>query len=322
VPCERGQTTVEWTALILLAALCFGALIHFGPTIDGRSFGGFLAHEITCAVKGGCAGDREEQDALLAAYGTDDAELVRRYAPNIVYEPGTRTLPIDFRECRRHRCSDAPDDRDLDVHRSNRGRRATAFTHVVRSGGETFIQYWLYYPDSTSTVANAAGAWKYMPPGVRVAGRVATGRWDYPGYHKDDWESYQVRIGAGGNVSVRASSHHDYQGCKQARCKNRWTGWTGWTRVSWGSHAGHIPLRREVDGASVKLKPLPALEVEAHDEPQYPGVDLRERTTTAAGLRLVPLETLDRSEWVPLDPRHKPPWEKRVYTDPRSNTTG
>ena len=299
---------------MLLAALCFGALIHFGPTIDGRSFGGFLAHEVTCAVKGGCRVDEQEHDALLAAYGQDDAELVRRYAPNIVYEPGTKTLPVDFRECRAHRCSDAPDDRDLDVHRTNRGRRATTFTRVIRSDGETFIQYWLYYPDSTTTKFNAAGAWRH------TIGR-ATGK-EYPGYHADDWESYQVRIARDGEVSVRASSHHDYQGCKQMRCKNRWTGWTGWTRVSWGSHAGHIPLKWKLDDASVRWSPTPTLAVEGHDEPQYPGVDMRERTTTAAGLRLVPLETLDRSQWTPLDPRHKPPWEKRVYTDPRANTTG
>ncbi len=81
---------------------------------------------------------------MAAAYGAEDAELVRRLAPGIVYEPGTFTLPVDFRECRAHACSDARDDRDLDVHAALRGgARATVFTHVVRSDGETFVQFWL-----------------------------------------------------------------------------------------------------------------------------------------------------------------------------------
>ena len=210
--CQRGQTTIEWTALVLLVAVALGALVTVGPKIDGRSFGGFLARSISCAVRGGCEEDAREHDALLAAYGQSDAELVRAYAPNIVYEPGTRTLPVDFRECRRHRCSDARDDRDLDVHSSRRGARATVFTHVLRDGSDTYLQYWLYYPDSTTTKFNAAGGWRH------TIGPL-TGK-PYPGYHPDDWESYHVRIGADGEVSARASSHHGYQSCKQRRCKN------------------------------------------------------------------------------------------------------
>jgi hypothetical protein len=49
----------------------------------------------------------------------------------------------------------------------------------------------------------------------------------YPGYHRDDWESYQVRIDGAGRASVRASSHYDYQWCKQRRCRNTWGDWTG-----------------------------------------------------------------------------------------------
>ena len=284
---ERGQTTVEWTALVLLAAVALGALVQVaGPRVDGRSFGGFLAHSITCAVRGGGCGAATDNQ-LARVHGERDAELLRRYAPGIVYEPGTYVLPIDPRTCRAHACADAPDDRDLDVHRSRRGDPATAFTHVARKDGSTYLQYWLYYPDSTTTVANAAGAWKKaLGPG-------------YPGYHPDDWESYMVRIGPDGRAFVRASSHHDYQGCKQKRCRNQWTPLTGWTRVSRGSHAGHIPLE---DGS-----------------PQYPGIDLRERTTTAAGLRLVPVRAL-----VPGDIGYEvtPPWEKEVFRDPASNSTG
>ena len=120
------------------------------------------------------------------AYG-DDADLVRQYLPNLVYEPRTRTLPVDFRECRSHECSDAPDEENLDVHRGSGrdGAPATVFTRLIRDGGETFIQYWLYYPDSTSTWMGSAGAWN------KTLGNLG---WEYPGHHADDWESVQVRI--------------------------------------------------------------------------------------------------------------------------------
>src|SRR5919197_245026 len=119
---ERGQATIEWTALVTLVALLLGALVAVVPVIDGRSFGG---------PSGGRA-----------------PALPRRYAPNIVYEPGTFTLPVDFRACRSHWCSDAPDDEGLEVHASTRGRvPAAAFTHVLHRGAETFLQYWFYYPD-------------------------------------------------------------------------------------------------------------------------------------------------------------------------------
>ena len=124
---------------MLLVSLALGGVLAFGPRVDGRSFGGAIAHAIVCAVRS-CA---HEDDQLVSAYGARDAALVRRYAPNIVYEPGTYTLPVDFRQCRSHRCSDAPDDPQLDVHRSTRGGvPATAFTHVVHSGGSTYVQYW------------------------------------------------------------------------------------------------------------------------------------------------------------------------------------
>jgi hypothetical protein len=307
---ESGQATVEWTGLVLLVGLALAALVAVGPRIDGRSFGGFLTHAIVCAARGGC----DDGDAGLASqYGSGDAALLRQYAPNIVYEPGTFTLPVDFRECRSHVCSDAPDDDMLDAHSSLRGGvRATAFTHVVHSNGETFLQYWFYYPDSTTTVANAAGIWHHVDDSVHRDPHSS-----YPGYHEDDWEGYQVRIDAAGNASVRASSHHGYQGCKQSRCHNKWTPWTGWTRVSRGSHAGHIPLRDRggglaFDNLRVTIRPH-------DDEPVYPGVDFDERTTTAAGLRLVPVEPLAGGSWA-WD-GITPPWKKEVYTDPRSGST-
>ena len=75
--------------------------------------------------------------------------------------------------------------------------------------------------------------------------------------------------------------------------------------MSRGSHAGHIPIRSR-GGA---------------DEPLYPGPGLEERTTSAPGVRLVPLETLDKHDYRPLDAGISPPWKKRVYVDPLTDST-
>jgi hypothetical protein len=307
---QRGQASIEWIAAVLCVALTLGGLGARLGDVDGRSYGGWLAHTLVCAVRGGCA---EERDALVAAYGAE-ADLVRRYAPSLVYEPGTYTLPVDFRDCRSHDCADAPDDPDLDTHRSKRGLPATAFTHVVRRDGETFVQYWLYYPDSTSTVAGAAGVW-------RAADGWARGKLpDYPGFHPDDWESVQVRVGRDGRVSMRASSHHGYQWCKQRACKNAWGAWTGWSRVSRGSHAGHVPTVTEGGPRRGRRGRLIA-RGRTRVRPAIPGIDLRERTSTGAGLKLIPIESIDTSAYRALDPGIKPPWKKRVYDDPLSDST-
>ena len=319
--CEHGAATVEWVGLVVAVTLALGGLATVGLQVDGRSLGALIAHELVCAVESGCA---DEDAELVAAYGAGDAELVRRYAPNIVYEPGELQLPVDYRDCRSAECAEAPDDPDLDAHRTTEGGHpATAFTHLVRDGYETFIQYWLYYPDSNTTLWHSDELWEHAGPAVRAAGRLITGEWGYPGYHRDDWESYQVRIDAAGEASVRASSHYDYQWCKQLRCRNTWGPATGWTRVSRGSHAGHIPLDSDITGANLVARvPAVWIDLEHSYRPLYPGVDVRERTTTAPGLRLVPLETLDHDAYRALDPEIVPPWEKPVYSDPRSEVAG
>ena len=130
---------MEWVGLVLLAALLLGgAAAVAGRGADGRSFGGFLTHRLACAVRGGCDdGDRR----LSARYGLRDAALIRRHAPGLVYEPGERQLPVDWRQCRARRCAEGPDDRDLDTHRTDSGRHATAYTRLVRRGGRTYLQY-------------------------------------------------------------------------------------------------------------------------------------------------------------------------------------
>jgi hypothetical protein len=308
--CERGQATVEWTGLVLLVALVLGAILAVVPIVDGRAFGSYLAHSILCSVRGGCS---DGHGALARAYGEDDAELLRRFAPNVVYEPGETSLPVDFRRCRSPGCSQAPDDRDLDAGRSEAGVPAAAFTHVLRRGGETFLQYWFYYPDSDTGLGPSHAIWDNSPLGL-------LGR--YPGFHRDDWEGYFVRVDSGGAAYVRASSHRGYQGCKERVCRNRWAAWTGWTRVSRGSHAGHIPLRSQWRVSLSLRRGVPAVRARKEYRPLYPGLDLHERITGAASLELIPLETL--SPDVLSESRFdgiEPPWRKEVYSDPLSNST-
>ena len=293
--CERGQATIEWVGLVLLASLVLAAAAAVGgANVDGRSFGGFITHRIVCAVRGGCD---DGEAALAKAYGSGDAALLRRHAPDVVYEPGERQLPVDYRRCRKAACASAPDDRDLDAHRTDSGHRATVYTRVVRRSGRTYLQYWLYYPDSNSTFAGSDKLWQTIQAPLRF-GRASP----YPGFHRDDWEGYQVRVDRRGRVAARVTSHGHYQWCKRRRCRNRWGAPTGWTRVSRGSHAGHIPLDR---GYRARL----------------PGRDMRERTSTAEGLRLVPLESIDRRRYRRLAKGISPPWEKRVYRHPEDDSS-
>ena len=84
------------------------------------------------------------------------------------------------------------------------------------------------------------------------------------GYHADDWEGTQVRVGPGGHPDARATSHHGYNyqggrrnwGSDAGIAPLRWAseeaglrpegGWgpaTGWLFVSGGSHAGAVKGR-------------------------------------------------------------------------------
>ncbi len=301
---------MEWTGLVLLVAC---VLAGAGATV-GALHAGSLARSIRCAILAGCRG---EDRALAAAYGDDVAGEVRAWAPGFVYEPGTLSLPVDFRSCRAHRCADAPEAPGEDVWMSSNGQsRATVFTHVVdrrASGGALYIQYWLYYPDSTWMGPAYAVSKSSLARGTPVGdltGKVA-------GHHEDDWESYQVKLMPDGRVFSRASAHNGYSGRKRWPNLNElptepklprigrggvamekrprtgaWTPDTGWTRVTRGSHAGHIP-----DGPT-------------RDE----------RRTEADGVALVPIERLSESA-LGTSFAITPPWRKGVYSDPERTDT-
>ena len=209
---QAGQASVEWSALLLAAALAFAALTVVVARTDAWGLGERVVHALVCAVGGGCA----ERDSLDLAYGHALADAVRRHAPNVVYERDSAALPIDFRRCRDTGCSDGPAaPRAID--RSSSGLPVTAFTRVVdrrEQGGALYIQYWFYFPES-------------FTGGI---GRIFGDSW--PGYHPDDWEGYQVRVSPSGAVTARASAHGEYA--------SQWSDSAGWYRVSGGSHAGHL----------------------------------------------------------------------------------
>lgn len=257
---ESGQATVEWSALLLVLAMLFAGLAYAVSRTEAWGWGEDVLHSLVCSVGGGCD---DGPGALDQAYGAETAKLVLRYSPNVAYEPRSAELPVDFRRCRKLDCSNGPSDAAL-IDRTSAGLPVTAFTRVVDrrpGGGALYLQYWFYYPESFTA-------------GI---GRVFGHSW--PGYHPDDWEGYQVRVGPGRAVAARATAHGGYG--------SGWAPYTGWYRVAGGSHAGQV-----VGGAA------------------------GERTTRGPDLRLAPLEGLDglggERFAIPA------PWLKDVYSDPES----
>jgi very-short-patch-repair endonuclease len=302
-PAERGQGTVEWVALLAVVALLFATLVAAGVRLPGTTLAQAVGHKLLCAV---AQADRcGDEPSLIAAYGGEIGTLVRERMPSLAFERGSRALPVDFRRCREPACGDGTP-RGL-VDRTDSGLPVTAFVHVidcresadpspancsgVRSGN-LYVQYWLYYADSATM------------RGVPVAGRR--------GYHRDDWESVQVRIGPDGSVEERASSHHGYNhaaGIENAgsdagmralrevaeaigaRPRNGWGPADGLLRVSGGSHAGNVDGYFDLD-----------------------------RIVPGSRVRLVPLEPIATSFG-----RHRfsvsPPWHKSAWTDPEAAGT-
>lgn len=280
---------MEWVALLLVVALLLAALVAVGVRVPGAPLARALASRILCAaaLAGGC-GDRPR---LIAAYGTEVGKLVREHMPMLAFEEGSRALPVDFRRCRAPTCADGSA-RGL-VHRSDERLPVTAFTHVIdrrEEGGPLYIQYWLYYADSATL--------RRIP----VVGRA--------GYHPDDWESVQIRIGPDGRVDQRASSHGGYNYASGA--------------VNWGSDAGFAPLRRAAEAVGREPNgwgPETGLLLvsggsHAGNAAGIPDVD---RYTPGRRVHLIPLEAIAATAgWAFAV---SPPWRKRVWSDPEAEGT-
>jgi hypothetical protein len=303
---QTGQAAVEWVAAILLIAVCSSTAATAVVRMDGWSLGGLLVHRIACTVKTGC---RDGNAELRRAYGARDAAFVRRHLPGLVYESGEPEVPVDWRGCRDTACATAREG-DVDVHRTTQGRPVTVFTRLVRRSGRRYVQYWFYYPDSNTVFAGSDRIWKQNRL-LQLGGLALRGSAEYPGYHRDDWEAASVRVDGTGDVRARVTSHGHWQWCKWAACKGRWGPFAGWTRVSRGSHSGHLPARARRPWGWPLRRPT-------EFELQRPGTDLHERTTTPDGIRLVPLETIDRRSYRPQDDEIAPPWLKEAYRDPES----
>lgn len=298
---ERGQGTVEWVATLGVVALLMVGLVGAGVRVPGTALAQALVSRLLCAASlaDGCG----DQPGLIAAYGTEVGNLVREHMPMLAFEDGSRALPVDFRRCRVSVCGDGTA-RGL-VHRTDERLPVTAFVHVVdcRSGeaagadcsgsraGRLYIQYWMYYADSATL------------RGVPVVGRS--------GYHADDWESVQIRIGPDGRVDQRASSHHGY---------NYASGF-----ANWGSDAGLGPLRDAAEALAIREAngwgPATGLLLvsggsHAGNAAGIPRVD---RFTPGDRVHLVPLEPI--ADIAGLEFAVSPPWHKEVWRDPEAAGT-
>ena len=306
---ERGQGTVEWVALVGVVALLLVGLVAAGVRVPGTELARSVASRLLCAA---ALADRcGDEPGLIAAYGSEIGELAREHMPTVLFERGSRALPVDFRRCRSSECGDGSA-RGL-VHASDVGLSVTAFVRVVDCrdeamgrteetgadcsslrAGNLYLQYWLYYADSATL------------RGVPIAGNA--------GYHRDDWEGVQIRIGADGQVDQRASSHHGYNYAQSianvgsdagigplnaaaeaigARPRNGWGPETRLLVVSGGSHAGNTNgLLRRID-----------------------------RVTPGGRVHLVPLEPIAEEEGNDYAFAVSPPWRKRAWRDPEAPGT-
>ena len=273
-----------------------------------------VLERLVCAVRidgGDCRGEQADR----AASEEELAAALRSHAPTLLYEPGMTALPVDFRRCREDACAAGAEDGR--VERSHAGEPAVAFTNAIdcRAGaaaateargadcsgeraGRLYLQYWFYYPGS----ATAEGSTPLKPLIRRGSAAIGHSTW-----HPDDWESYQVRIGADGRFA-RASAHHGYSyelggsgfipghrlfrrsdgtlGLKRrAEPVNGWGPEMRTLYVSGGSHAGNARVNRAVS-----------------------------RSTANGRLVLIPLADVARGDRAAF--AVTPPWRKRVFFDP------
>jgi len=303
---QRGQSTVEWLGTLCVVALLLGALLAAGVRVPGAELAEPIASRILCAaaLADGCG----DEPVLIAAYGSEVGRLVREHMPTVVFEAGSRAMPVDFRRCRSTACGDG--ESEGLVHRSDARLPLTAFVHVVDCraarreemeaagadcspprAGNLYIQYWTYYADSATL--------RDLP----VVGDE--------GYHQDDWEGVQIRIGPDGHVDERASSHNGY---------NYELGPT-----NWGSDAGIEPLREmaEALGARAENGWGPETHLLLVSGGSHAGNAAGDhdfsRWVPGRRVHLIPLEQIaaaDQGVFVIT-----PPWRKQVWRDPEAAGT-
>jgi hypothetical protein len=303
---ERGQSTVEWVGTLGVVALVMVGMVAAGVRVPGALLARALASRILCAASlaDGCG----DEPVLIAAYGTEVGKLVREHMPMLAFEEGSRAVPVDFRRCRETACGD--DSEDGLAHRTDGGLAVTAFVHVVdcRAGeaerseatgadcsgpraGNLYIQYWTYYADSATLRA------------IPIVGEL--------GFHPDDWEGVQIRIGADGAVAERASSHDGYNYAQSV--------------ANWGSDAGIDALKdaveaigaREANGWGPETHLL--LVSGGSHAGNAAGIPHVGHFTPGRRVHLIPLEPIAATDTSTF--AIKPPWRKKAWRDPEAEGT-
>jgi hypothetical protein len=228
--------------------------------------------------------------------------------PTIVFEQGSRAVPVDFRRCRETSCGDGAEE-GL-VHRTDARLPVTAFVHVVdcRAGeaavsetagadcsgsraGNLYIEYFTYYADSATL--------RDLP----VVGDK--------GFHLDDWEGVEIRIRADGDVSQRASSHHGYNAARSAG--------------NWGSDAGFDPLRSFAEGVGTRSENGwgPETHLLFVSGGSHAGntaaVEESDRYIPGRRVHLIPLEPIAATDTSTF--AITPPWHKHLWLDPEAEGT-
>jgi hypothetical protein len=303
---ERGQSTVEWVGTLGVVSLLLIGLVAAGVSVPGAPLARAVASRILCAaaLADGCG----DEPALIAGYGTEVGKLVREHMPDLLFEQGSRAVPVDFRRCRETECGDGSA-RGL-VHRTDEGLPVTAFVHVVDcraaeaerseaagadcSGprvGNLYLQYWTYYADSATL--------RDLP----IVGEE--------GFHPDDWEGVQIRIGPDGEADQRASSHDGYNYARSV--------------ANWGSDAGIDPLRDAAEAVGARAPNgwgpethllLVSGGSHAGNAAGFPHVD---RITPGRRVHLIPLEPVAAETTAGF--AINPPWLKKVWRDPEAEGT-
>lgn len=304
---ERGQGTVEWVGTLCAVSLLLLGLVAAGVRVPGASLARTIADRLLCAASlaDGCG----DEPALIAAYGSEVGRLVRQHMPTVVFEQGSRAVPVDFRRCRESECGDASGSGS--VHRTDAGLPVTAFVHVIdcrtgavestEAGGadcsegraeNLYVQYWIYYADSATL------------RGMPVVGEQ--------GYHHDDWESVQLRFGPDGTVSERASSHNGYNsGLPSAR--------------NWGSDAGVEPVKDAAEGVGARAGngwgPETGYLFVSGGSHAGNTIDLGDVAHYTPGrcVHLIPLEDIATTSTATF--AISPPWLKQVWLDSESEHT-
>lgn len=205
MPVERGQATIETTALWALAALLLllvAALL--GPGLAGtivRALGVDLPHAHHASRS--TPDERALRNPRLRA-------LIDRALPRLVLERDVSDaddeVPV-WTSCRHPACARAGQ------------ARPVLHVHLVHAAAGPVVELWAFYPDSQTS---------HLP--------VAALR----GYHRDDWEGLLVAFAPDGSVrGARASAHSGFNGASPwwEQAADDWAPYAGVVYRASGSHA-------------------------------------------------------------------------------------